>query len=73
MRGRNPGGNMMHHVYTAYAPGDPDTARRQRIAQSTWPRQPWKECPVADADLPRLWQEKGRSFPYLRDLFDVGL
>ncbi|MDB6110584.1 MAG: hypothetical protein JWR69_2334 [Pedosphaera sp.] len=63
---------MIHHVYTAYAPSDPDTARRQRIAQATWPRQPWKECPVADADLPRLWQEKGRSFPYLRDLFDAG-
>lgn len=64
---------MIYHIYTSYAPNDPDTARRQRIAQGTWPRQPWKELPVADADLPRLWSENGRKFPYIRDVFDLGV
>jgi hypothetical protein len=62
---------MIHPVYTSYAPGDPDTARRNRIAQATWPRQPWKEYPVADESLPRLWKENGRSFPYIRDVIDL--
>lgn len=64
---------MIYHVYTSYAPGDPETARRNRIAQSTWPRQSWKELPVADKDLPRMWTENGRKFPYIRDVFDEGV
>ncbi len=62
---------MIYHAYTEYAPSDPDTARRMRIAQSTWPRQPWKELPIRDSDLPRLWEERGRKFPYVRDVFDA--
>lgn len=64
---------MIYHVFPSYTPGDPETARRQRVAQATWPRQPWKSLPVGDQDVPRLWQERGRSFPYLRDVLDVGV
>jgi hypothetical protein len=64
---------MIYHVYTSYAPSDPDAVRRNATAQKTWTRQPWKELPVADAELPRMWEEKGRRFPYIRDLFDIGV
>lgn len=60
----------IHHLFSAFVPSDPETARRHRIAQSTWPRQPWKDCGVRDDQLPRLWHEKGRSYPYVKDLFD---
>jgi len=61
---------MMFHVYTSYAPSDPETARRHRVAQMTWPRQPWVDFPIKDTDLPRMWQERGKTFPYVKDLFD---
>lgn len=63
---------MIYHFYTSYAPSDPDTARRHRVAQLTWPRQPWRDRPIGDAQLPRLWRERGRQYPYVRDLFDAG-
>lgn len=59
------------HVFTDYTPRDPDTIRRNALAQSTWLAQRWTECPVKDEDLPRLWKEKGRRFPYIKDVFDV--
>lgn len=62
---------MIFHVYASYAPADPDTARRQRIAQMTWSRQPWQDFPVTDHDVPRLWREDGRAFPFIRDIFDA--
>lgn len=64
---------MIYHVYTAYSPSDPDTARRNELAQRTWKRQPWQELPIADADLPRMWQERGRTFPFIKDVFDVAV
>jgi hypothetical protein len=63
---------MIYHFFTSYSPSDPDTARRHRIAQMTWPRQPWQERPIEDRNLPRLWRERGRSYPYVIDLFDAG-
>lgn len=64
---------MIYHVFTDYAPADPETARRNRTAQSTWPRQSWQPLPVRDADLPRMWLERGRAFPYIRDVLDIGV
>lgn len=61
----------LYHVFTAYTPRDPDTVRRNALAQSTWPRQRWRECPVRDEDLPRAWREEGRALPYIRDVFDL--
>ncbi len=61
---------MILHAYTNYLPADPESARRQAIAQATWERQPWMPVPVADADLRRLFRERGREFPYVKDLFD---
>lgn len=63
----------LYHVFTAYASSDPDTVRRNRLAQTTWARQPWHEAPVYDNQLPRMWREEGREFPYIRDVMDEGL
>lgn len=62
----------LFHVFTAYSPKDPDTVRRNTLAQSTWAQQTWRECPVQDEALPRMWREEGRAFPYIRDVFDLG-
>jgi hypothetical protein len=61
---------MIHHCYSRYAARDPETARRQAVAQQTWAIQPWTECPIDDDSLERMWSEEGRRFPYVRDLFD---
>jgi hypothetical protein len=63
---------MIHHSYSSYVPSDPDSKRRIALAQASWKKQPWKECPVQDGSLPRLWKEEGKSLPYLRDVFDAG-
>lgn len=42
------------------------------MARQTWARQPWFEHPIRDSELPRLFKERGRAVPYLRDLFDLG-
>lgn len=62
---------MIYHVYPYYDPKDPDTIRRNKVAQLTWLRQPWKELPVRDRDLPRLYHEDGRSYFYVKDVFDL--
>jgi hypothetical protein len=59
----------LYHCYTKYEATDPDTVRRNFIAQATWKQQPWTEIPVRDEDLSRLWKEEGRQFAYLRDVF----
>jgi hypothetical protein len=61
---------VIYHFYTAYSPVDPDTIRRTALAQASWKLQPWTEIPIRDEDLPRMFQEKGRSFPYLQDVFN---
>lgn len=63
---------MMLHIYTEYQPQDPDTLRRQRVARLTWAKQRWQERPVTDAELPRMWREEGRAFPFIRDILDFG-
>jgi hypothetical protein len=44
-----------------------------QVAQSTWQNQLWRECPVDDASLPRLFRDGGRSYPYVKDLFDFAV
>lgn len=63
----------LYHVFSAYLPQDPDTVRRNELAQTTWPDQPWQEYPVRDQDLPRMWKEEGRAFPLVRDVFDFAV
>lgn len=36
----------------------------------TWEPQLWLDLPVRDSDLPRMWQEEGKSYPYVIDVFD---
>jgi len=40
------------------------------MARSSWIAQPWIDRGVDDSRLPRLFNERGRTFPYLRDIFD---
>lgn len=61
---------MIYHVFTQYTPKDPDTVRRNEVAQRTWRLLPWTERPVRDEDLPRMWEEEGRRLPFIRDVFD---
>lgn len=58
------------HIWTDYTPADEPTRQRMAIAQATWKNQPWRECPVRDEQLPRLWKEEGRQFAYIKDVFD---
>lgn len=58
------------HLWSLFSPTDPDAQRRHALAQSTWASQPWRELPVDDATLPRLFDENGRKLPFVRDLFD---
>jgi hypothetical protein len=60
-----------YHFYTAYLPKDPESQRRHKIAQSTWPKQPWLDLPIRDEDLPRLYREDGGANPYVKDVFDL--
>ena len=61
----------LFHIYTDYNPRDADTVRRNNVAKSTWTRQGWNEIPIKDSDLPRLWEEGGKKFPYIGDMFDL--
>jgi|SRR6185295_66960 len=61
----------IYHCYTEYEPAGLDDQRRHAVARQTWSKQPWQERPVRDTDVPRLWNERGRRFPYVKDIFDV--
>ena len=63
---------MIFHLYSHFPNADAETQRRNRVAQLTWKKQLWKELPVQDEDLPKLYVEGDRRFPYVKDLFDVG-
>lgn len=41
------------------------------MAHETWKHQRWLELPIDDSKLPRLFREKNKSIPYIKDLFDV--
>lgn len=61
----------LYHFYSSYEPSDPSAKARQAVARMTWSTQLWTELPIADAALPRMWEEEGRRFPYVRDVFDA--
>jgi len=63
---------MIHHVFPVFDTTDPETIRRNRVAQMTWKKLSWKDKPVAESDLPRLYREDGKAFYYLKDVFDQG-
>lgn len=63
---------VVYHVYSEYQ-ADPETERRQKLARQTWARQGWVELPIAEAALPRRWEEGNRKLPYLKDLFDLAV
>lgn len=62
----------MIHFYSQYPASNPDTRRRQVIAEATWLSQPWTERPIRDEELPRQMPCKNK-IPYIRDLFDVAV
>lgn len=61
----------LHHFYTDYTPSSKEATLRNVVARATWTTQPWIEVPVKDSELPRMWQEEGKQFPYVIDLFDI--
>lgn len=63
---------MLVHLWSKFQPRDPDTARRQALAVSSWSGQLWTDFPVADESLPRIFDEGSRKLPFIRDLFDYG-
>lgn len=64
---------MTYHFYSEFEPKDAAAKHRQTVAKMSWSIQPWTELPIRDQDLPRLWHEEGRSYPYLLDLFDAAV
>jgi hypothetical protein len=58
----------MFHVYSQFISTNSETKRRQKLAQASWSTQCWDEFPVKNAQLPRVWNEPGRSLPFLKDL-----
>lgn len=63
---------MIRHIYTDYEPHDSAALLRQKVAKETWSVQMWIGYGVKDSELPRLWEEEGRSYPYLVDVMDQG-
>jgi hypothetical protein len=63
---------MIYHVYSTYKPKDPNTARRMRLAQITWSKQPWEEIPITDDEV-RCYRDHMGQVPYVRDLIAKGV
>lgn len=67
-------GRRFVHVYSDFKSGDQHTVRRHRIAKQTWRLNAalgnWQDFPVRDDELPRLFQDRGRALPYIKDLLD---
>lgn len=60
---------MIFHCYSWYDPSDAGAKLRCAVARMTWAVQPWKERPVLERDLPRAWNEEGKTLPYVHDVF----
>jgi hypothetical protein len=65
------GGQVIVHFYSDYTPASEDALNRQIVAQQTWAKQPWRERPVLESELPRVWKEEGKQLPYVKDVFDI--
>ena len=63
--------DSIHHVWSEYPMGDAAAKRRHALAKETWKIQPWREWPIPDSKLPRLFSDAGGAVPYLRDLIDA--
>lgn len=61
---------MIYHAYSAFEPRDVATKKRHEVARATWAVQPWIEIPIRDEELPRLWEEEGRAYPFVADIFN---
>lgn len=61
---------MIHHVFSSFTPRDVATRKRQEVAHETWAVQPWIEIPILDSELPRMWEEEGRAFPFVTDILN---
>lgn len=64
------GNRMIYHFFSDFEPHDPATKSRHKVARMTWSTQLWTEMPIPDCVLPRMWDEEGRRFPYVLDVFD---
>lgn len=62
----------MIHFYPKYFPKNPDVIRCNDLAAQSWTRLRWKDVPILDADLPRMFREDGKPMPYMKDVFDLG-
>src|ERR1700677_1249518 len=60
----------MIHAYSQYTPADPETRRRNSLAEQSWRGQHWLELPISDDDCPQMWVEAGRKFPFVKGFFD---
>lgn len=63
---------MLYHVWSRYTPTDAETTRRMALAAASWAKLRWVDRGLTDAELPRVFVEGPRRFPYVRDLFDTG-
>jgi len=63
------------HVYQAWA-GKGEARARNKLASLThrmnYTTGAWRPLPISDASLPRLFQDKGRTLPYVNDLIEYG-
>lgn len=59
------------HVYSDFT--SPEDYRRTAVAALTWTKvydEHWRAIPVRDEQLPRLFRDKGRELPFVKDLID---
>jgi len=63
----------MIHFCTDYVSTNPDVIRCRDIARRTWKELQWQERPIKDSDLPRLYKADGKSLPFMKDVFDLGV
>ena len=71
------GESKLVHVYSDYQSADPNTQRRMDLAQKTWRTAylsgGWEPLPIPESDLPRKFQDEGRTLPYVRDLIEAAI
>lgn len=63
--------SMIVHFFSHYEPEDSAGKQRHKVARMTWETQLWVEQPIMESSLARLWEEEGRKYPYVLDVFDA--
>ena len=61
------------HIWSQYEVKNAETQRRMALAQQSWREMRWRDVPVPDSTLPRLFTEGTLRMPFIRDLFDTGI